>query len=143
MSDRTLVICKPDAVERGLVGEIVSRLERKGLRIVAMESRHIDEGTAGRHYAEHEGKSFYGDLVMFITRSPSVLMVVEGPEDTFKVVRTLMGVTNPRDAAPGTIRGDLAIELTENLVHGSDSPESAEREIAIFFPDLAGIRPNA
>jgi len=136
MSDRTLVICKPDAVERGLVGEIVSRLERKGLRIVAMESRHIDEGTAGRHYAEHEGKSFYGDLVMFITRSPSVLMVVEGPEDTFKVVRTLMGVTNPRDAAPGTIRGDLAIELTENLVHGSDSPESAKREIGIFFPGL-------
>ena len=136
MSDRTLVICKPDAVERGLVGEIVSRLERKGLRIVAMESRHIDEGTAGRHYAEHEGKSFYGDLVMFITRSPSVLMVVEGPEDTFKVVRTLMGVTNPRDAAPGTIRGDLAIELTENLVHGSDSPESARREIGIFFPGL-------
>ena len=136
MSDRTLVICKPDAVERGLVGEIVSRLERKGLRIVAMESRHIDEDTAGRHYAEHEGKSFYGDLVMFITRSPSVLMVVEGPEDTFKVVRTLMGVTNPRDAAPGTIRGDLAIELTENLVHGSDSPESARREIGIFFPGL-------
>jgi len=136
MSDRTLVICKPDAVERGLVGEIVSRLERKGLRIVAMESRHIDEGTAGRHYAEHEGKSFYGDLVMFITRSPSVLMAVEGPEDTFKVVRTLMGVTNPRDAAPGTIRGDLAIELTENLVHGSDSPESAKREIGIFFPGL-------
>ena len=134
--DRTLVICKPDAVERGLVGEIISRLERKGLRIVAMESRHIDEGTAGRHYAEHEGKSFYGDLVMFITRSPSVLMVVEGPEDTFKVVRTLMGVTNPRDAAPGTIRGDLAIELTENLVHGSDSPESAKREIGIFFPGL-------
>src|SRR3954469_7224739 len=131
--DRTLVICKPDAVERGLVGEIVSRLERKALGIVAMESRHIDEGTAGRHYAEHEGKPFYGDLVAFITRSPSVLIVVEGPEDTFKVVRTLMGVTNPRDAAPGTIRGDLAIEVTENLVHGSDSPESAEREIAIFF----------
>ena len=136
MSDRTLVICKPDAVERGLVGEIVGRLERKQLRIVAMELRTIDEETAGRHYAEHQGKPFYGDLVAFITRSPALLMVVEGPEDTFKVVRTMMGVTNPRDAAPGTIRGDLAIELTENLVHGSDSPESAKREIDIFFPSL-------
>jgi nucleoside-diphosphate kinase len=136
MSDRTLVICKPDAVERGLVGEIVSRLERKQLRIVAMELRHIDEAVAGRHYAEHEGKPFYGDLVAFITRSPAVVMVVEGPEETYKVVRTLMGVTNPRDAAPGTIRGDLAVELTENLVHGSDSPASAKREIDIFFPGL-------
>jgi nucleoside-diphosphate kinase len=136
MSDRTLVICKPDAVERGLVGEIVGRLERKQLRIVAMELRTIDEETAGRHYAEHQGKPFYGDLVSFITRSPAVLMVMEGPEDTFKVVRTMMGVTNPREAAPGTIRGDLAIELTENLVHGSDSPESAKREIDIFFPTL-------
>src|SRR6476646_1773452 len=136
--DRTLVICKPDAVERGLDGEIVGRHERKQLRIVAMELRRIDEGTAGRHYAEHQGKPFYGDLVSFITRSPSVLMVVEGPEETFKVVRTLLGVTNPRDAAPGTIRGDLAIELTENLVHGSDSPESAKREIDLFFPGLAG-----
>jgi len=134
--DRTLVICKPDAVERGLVGEIVSRLERKQLRIVAMELRQIDELIAGRHYAEHEGKPFFGDLVAFITRSPAVFMVVEGPEDTYKVVRTLMGVTNPREAAPGTIRGDLAVELTENLVHGSDSPESAKREIDIFFPSL-------
>ena len=134
--DRTLVICKPDAVERGLVGEIVSRLERKQLRIVAMELRQIDEEIAGRHYAEHQGKPFYGDLVAFITRAPAVLMVVEGPGDTYKVVRTLMGVTNPREAAPGTIRGDLAIELTENLVHGSDSPESAKREIDIFFPSL-------
>ena len=135
--DRTLVICKPDAVERGLVGEIVSRLERKGLGIVAMQQRQIDEEIAGRHYAEHEGKPFFGDLVAFITRGPAVFIVVEGPEDTFKVVRTLMVVTNPRDAAPGTIRGDLAIELTENLVHGSDSPESAAREIALFFPTLA------
>lgn len=136
MSDRTLVICKPDAVERGLVGEIVSRLERKQLRIAAMELRQIDEVIAGRHYEEHQGKPFFGDLVAFITRSPSVLMVVEGPEDTYKVVRTLMGVTNPKEAAPGTIRGDLAVELTENLVHGSDSPESAKREIDLFFPDL-------
>ena len=134
--DRTLVICKPDAVERGLVGEIVARLERKQLRIVAMELRQIDEEIAGRHYAEHEGKPFFADLVAFITRSPAMFMVVEGPEDTYKVVRTVMGVTNPRDAAPGTIRGDLAVELTENLVHGSDSPESAKREIDLFFPNL-------
>jgi nucleoside-diphosphate kinase len=134
--DRTLVICKPDAVERGLVGEIVSRLERKQLQLAAVELRRIDEETAGRHYAEHQGKPFYGDLVSFITRSPSVLMVVEGPEETYAVVRKLMGVTNPREAAPGTIRGDLAIQLTENLVHGSDSPESAKREIDIFFPGL-------
>jgi nucleoside-diphosphate kinase len=134
--DRTLVICKPDAVERGLVGEIVARLERRQLRLVAMELRRIDEETAGRHYAEHQGKPFYGDLVSFITRSPSVLMVVEGPEETYAVVRRMMGVTNPREAAPGTMRGDLAIELTENLVHGSDSPESATREIDIFFPSL-------
>jgi nucleoside-diphosphate kinase len=134
--DRTLVICKPDAVERHLVGEIVSRLEVKGLRLVAAELRHIDAETAGRHYAEHEGKPFYGELVAFITRSPSLVMVVEGPEGTWKVVRTLMGVTNPKEAAPGTIRGDLALETGENLVHGSDSPESAVREIAIFFPSL-------
>jgi nucleoside-diphosphate kinase len=132
--DRTLVICKPDAVERGLVGEIVGRLERKGLRLVATELRTIDAETAGRHYAEHQGKPFYDDLVAFITRSPALLMVVEGPGDTWQVVRSLMGATNPKDAAPGTIRGDLAIELTENLVHGSDSADSAAREIAIFFP---------
>ncbi len=134
--DRTLVICKPDAVERGMAGEIMGRLERKGLTLVAAELRRIDEATAARHYAEHVGKPFYGDLVAFITRSPSLVMVVEGPADTWKVVRTLMGSTNPREAAPGTIRGDLAVELTENLVHGSDSPESAEREIGIFFPNL-------
>src|SRR3954469_13264105 len=120
----------------GWAGETAPRLERKGLRLVAAELRTIDEETAGRHYAEHQGKPFYGDLVSFITRSPGLRRVVEGPEDTWKVVRTLMGVTNPRDAAPGTIRGDLAAELTENLVHGSDGPESAAREIAIFFPQL-------
>ena len=134
--DRTLVICKPDAVERGVSGEIIARLERKGLKLVAAELRRIDEATAAKHYAEHEGKAFYGDLVAFITRSPAMVMVVEGPADTWKVVRTMMGSTNPRDAAPGTIRGDLAVELTENLVHGSDSPESAAREIGIFFPNL-------
>jgi nucleoside-diphosphate kinase len=134
--NRTLVICKPDAVERGLAGEIISRLERKGLTLVAAELRRIDEATAARHYAEHEGKPFYGDLVSFICRSPVLVMVVEGPGDTWKVVRTLMGSTNPKDAAPGTIRGDLAVELTENLVHGSDSSDSAQREIGIFFPNL-------
>ena len=137
MADRTLVICKPDAVERGLVGEIIGRLERKGLTLAAAQLRTIDAETAGRHYEEHQGKPFYGDLVAFITRSPAMLMVVEGPEDTWKVVRNLMGTTNPIDAAPGTIRGDLAVELTENLVHGSDGPESAQREISIFFPGLA------
>ena len=134
--DRTFVICKPDAVERGLSGEIIARLERKGLRLVAAELRQIDEATATTHYGEHEGKPFFGDLVSFITRSPAVLLVVEGPEDTWQVVRTMMGATNPRDAAPGTIRGDLGILLTENLVHGSDSAASAEREITLFFPDL-------
>lgn len=132
MSDRTLVICKPDAVERRLVGEIVSRLERKGLRITEMRMLTIGKELAARHYAEHEGKPFYDELVEFITRGPVVVMVVEGP-DAQAVVRTLMGATNPRQAAPGTIRGDLAVELTENLVHGADSPESAEREIALFF----------
>jgi nucleoside-diphosphate kinase len=135
MTDRTLVLCKPDAVERRLVGEVISRLERKGLRIVALQQMTIDKELAGRHYAEHTDKPFFGDLVAFITRGPLVALVVEGPE-AYRVVRTLMGATNPRDAAPGTIRGDLAIELTENLVHGSDSEVSAAREIAIFFPDL-------
>jgi nucleoside-diphosphate kinase len=132
---RTLVLCKPDCVERGLVGEVVARLERKQLKIVALELRHLDEATAKQHYAEHDGKPFFPDLVAFITRSPLVAMVVEGPE-AYKVVRTLMGVTNPREAAPGTLRGDFAIELTENLVHGSDGDESAAREIALFFPNL-------
>ena len=133
---RTLVLCKPDAVERGLVGEIVARLERRSLRIVAMDLRRIDAEFAGRHYDEHRGKPFFDELVAFITRSPLVAMVVEGGDDTWQVVRMTMGATNPRDAAPGTIRGDLALETTENLVHGSDGPESAAREIALFFPDL-------
>jgi nucleoside-diphosphate kinase len=137
MTDRTLVLCKPDCVERGLVGEVVTRLERKQLKIVALELRLLEAATATRHYAEHEGKAFFADLVAFITRSPLVAVVAEGP-DAYKVVRTLMGTTNPREAAPGTIRGDLAIELTENLVHGSDGPESAAREIALFFPGLSG-----
>jgi nucleoside-diphosphate kinase len=134
-AERTLVLCKPDAVERGLVGEIVGRIERKGLTIVALELRNLDPATAKQHYAEHDGKPFFDDLVAFITRSPLVAMVVEGP-DAWKVMRLMMGTTNPREAAPGTIRGDLAIELTENLVHGSDGSESAAREIALFFPGL-------
>ncbi len=138
--DRTLVICKPDAVERGLVGEIIARFERRNLTIVAAELRQVDEATAARHYAEHEGKPFYGELIEFITRSPAMVLVVEGPEDTWKVVRTMMGPTNPREAPPGTIRGDLGILFTENLVHGSDSIDSAEREIDIWFPNLSATR---
>jgi nucleoside-diphosphate kinase len=134
--DRTLVLCKPDCVERGLVGEVISRIEGKGLKLVTLQLRSLDEATAKRHYAELESKPFFADLVQFVTRSPLVAMVVEGP-DAWKVVRTLMGATNPREAAPGTIRGDLAIDLTENLVHGSDGAESATREIAVFFPELA------
>ena len=134
--DRTLVIAKPDAVERGLVGEIISRFERKGLKLVAAELRTIDAETAGKHYEEHSEKPFFGELVEFITRSPAMVMVVEGPKDTWKVVRLMMGVTNPSESAPGTIRGDFGLIVTENLVHGSDSQESADREIGIFFPNL-------
>lgn len=134
---RTLVILKPDAVERGLVGEILARLERKQLRLVTAELRTIDVASATRHYAEHEGKPFFDSLLTFITRGPSLIVVIEGLDDTWKVVRTMIGATNPADAAPGTIRGDLAIAMSENLIHGSDSPDAAQREIAIFFPDLA------
>ena len=119
------------------MGEIISRIERKGLTLAAVEHRTITTEVASIHYVEHDGKPFFEDLVAFITRSPVVAMVVEGPDDTYKVVRTLMGATNPVDADPGTIRGDLAIEMGENLIHGSDAPESAEREIALFFPGLA------
>ncbi|MGI9598798.1 MAG: nucleoside-diphosphate kinase [Acidimicrobiales bacterium] len=134
---RTFIICKPDAVERGYVGRILDRFEQKGLKLVAGELRQLDEDVLSRHYAEHVGKGFYGDLVAFMSRSPAFLAVLEGPDDTFAIVRTLMGATNPNDAAPGTIRGDYGTMLTENLVHGSDSNESAVREIGIFFPDLA------
>lgn len=134
--DRTLVILKPDAVERGLVGTILNRFERKGLVVVAAELRKIDQDTARRHYAEHQGKPFFEDVVAFITRSPSMLLVLEGPTNTWKVVRQMMGATDPAAAEPGTIRGDLAIENPENLVHGSDSIESALREIDLFFPGL-------
>jgi nucleoside-diphosphate kinase len=136
MSDRTLVLLKPDAVERKLVGEIVSRFEQKNLDIVAMDLRTLDADTLARHYEEHVGKGFYDDLVEFMSRGPVVAMVIEGPEDTWEVVRSMMGTTNPAKAAPGTIRGDYGILFTENLVHGSDSLASAEREIGIFFPGL-------
>jgi nucleoside-diphosphate kinase len=136
MSDRTFVILKPDTIERRLVGEVVGRFERKGLKVVAMELRTLDTDTLARHYAEHVGKPFYADLVAFMSRGPVVTMVLEGPEDTALVVREMMGTTNPRKAAAGTIRGDLGTLFTENLVHGSDSPDSAAREIGIFFPHL-------
>ncbi len=136
MSDRTLVLFKPDTVERGLVGSVLSRFESKGLTIVAMELRRLDADTLARHYEEHVGKGFYADLVAFMSRGPVVALVLEGPENTWEVVRSMMGATNPRTAAPGTIRGDLGILFTENLVHGSDSLESAAREISIFFPNL-------
>ena len=137
---RTFVICKPDAVERGLVGEIIARIECKGLTLSRAELRTIDRDTAAVAYEEHDGKPFFEDLIDFITRSPAMLMVVEGPDDAgddiYAVVRNLMGATNPAAAAPGTIRGDLGLMVTENLVHGSDSTESAEREINIFFPGI-------
>jgi len=135
--DRTLVICKPDAVDRGLVGEIIGRLERKGFRLLRAELRQVDKETAAAHYAEHVGKPFYDSLIAHITRSPVLLAVVEGPPGTWQVVRTMMGATNPAQALPGTVRGDLGLSMTENLIHGSDSATSAQREIAIFFPDLA------
>jgi nucleoside-diphosphate kinase len=136
MPDRTLVILKPDAVERGLVGQILARFEQRGLVIAAMEMRQLDEVLLSRHYEEHQGKVFYADLVTFMSRGPVVTAAIEGPEETWRVVRDMMGATNPRNAAPGTIRGDFGIEFTENLIHGSDGPESAERELGLFFPDL-------
>jgi nucleoside-diphosphate kinase len=136
--NRTFVMCKPDAVERRLVGEIVNRLERKGLTLVAAELRSVDRDLAEAHYDEHRDKPFFGELVEFLTRSPVFAMVVEGPADnTFSLVRTLIGATKVDDAAPGTIRGDLATITTENLVHGSDAHDSARREIGLWFPDLA------
>ena len=130
---QTLVLCKPDAVERSLVGEIISRFEKKGLKIVALRMLIIGPDIAEKHYAEHVGKPFYDDLVDFIGRSPAVAMVIEGPEDTWEIVRKMMGATNAAQAEPGTIRGDFSALFTENLVHGSDSAESAKREIEIFF----------
>jgi nucleoside-diphosphate kinase len=135
MSSRTLVLLKPDAVRRGLVGDIISRFEAKGLSIVALDLRTIDAAKADEHYAEHVEKDFYPPLRGFVTSGPLLAMVLEGDE-AVEVVRALNGATDGRKAAPGTIRGDLSLSNRENLVHGSDSPESAEREIKIWFPDL-------
>jgi len=133
--NQTFIMCKPDAVERGLVGEIISRIERKGLRIVALELRTPDRSLAEAHYDEHRDKPFFGELVDFLTRGPVVAMIVEGPdEQTFHVMRTLIGKTKVEDAQPGSIRGDFATTTNENLVHGSDGTESAEREIGLWFP---------
>ena len=135
MSQRTLVLLKPDAVRRGLVGEVLRRFEAKGLSIVALEMRHIDAAKADEHYAEHVEKGFYPPLRDFVTSGPMIAAILEGDE-AVEVVRGLNGATDGRKAAPGTIRGDLSLSNRENLVHGSDSPESAEREIKIWFPDL-------
>jgi nucleoside-diphosphate kinase len=134
-TERTLVLVKPDGVRRGLAGEVISRLERKGLTLVAMELRTLSRETAEEHYGEHRERPFFGELVDFITGGPLVALVVEGPH-AVAGVRRLMGVTNPVEATPGSIRGDYALEIGQNLVHGSDSPESAAREIGIFFPRL-------
>ncbi len=135
MSERTLVLVKPDGVRRGLIGEVLSRIESKGLRIVAMDLRTLDTSTAETHYAEHSSKPFFGSLVEFITSGPLVALVAEGPR-AIEAFRSVAGATDPVRATPGTIRGDHALEVQENIVHGSDAPDSAEREIKIFFPDL-------
>jgi nucleoside-diphosphate kinase len=135
-SERTLVLVKPDGVARGLVGEVLGRLERRGLALVAIELRSLDRDTAQRHYAEHEGKPFFEALIAFITSGPLVAAVAEGPR-AIETWRAMMGPTDPVKAPSGTIRGDFGLIVTENLVHGSDSPESAAREIALFFPNLA------
>jgi nucleoside-diphosphate kinase len=135
LSERTLVLIKPDGVRRGLAGEVMARIERKGLRIVAMDLRTVGRDLAETHYAEHVEKPFYGSLVDFITSGPLVALVAEGPR-AIEAFRALAGATDPVKAAPGTIRGDYALEVQDNIVHGSDSPDSAEREIKIFFPEL-------
>lgn len=136
MSERTLVLVKPDGVNRGLIGEVISRIERKGLKLVALELRQVDRALAEQHYAEHDGKSFFNDLLEFITSGPVVAAVVEGPR-AITAFRQIAGGTDPVDkAAPGSIRGDYALETQFNLVHGSDSAESAGREIKLWFPDL-------
>jgi nucleoside-diphosphate kinase len=139
VTDRTFVMCKPDAVERGLVGEIVARIERKGFTLVAAELRSVERDLAEEHYAEHREKPFFGELVEFLTRSPVFAMVVAGPADnTFSLVRKMVGATKVDDAEPGTIRGDFAAITTENLVHASDSHDSVAREIKLWFPEVSG-----
>ncbi|HYM58410.1 MAG TPA: nucleoside-diphosphate kinase [Solirubrobacteraceae bacterium] len=134
--DRTLILVKPDAFARDLTGEIIARFERKGLRIAALRYMTMDVGLAEQHYAEHQGKPFFGELVSFITSGPLVAMVLEG-QDAVRAARQVIGATNPLEAAPGSIRGDFAVEVGQNMVHGSDSPESAAREAALFFPGPA------
>lgn len=136
MSERTLVLIKPDGVARGLVGEVLGRIERKGYKIVALEQRTLTRDIAENHYGEHKDKPFFNDLVTFITSAPLVAAVIEGNEAIVSW-RSMMGATNPVNAAPGTIRGDFATETQNNVTHGSDSPESAAREIALFFPGLS------
>jgi len=135
LPERTLILIKPDGVRRGLTGEVISRIERKGLRLIAMELVTVDRDTAETHYAEHTGKSFYVPLIDYITSGPTVALVAEGHR-AIEAFRALAGATDPIRAQLGTIRGDYALDVTQNIVHGSDSPESAEREIKIFFPDL-------
>ncbi len=130
--ERTLILIKPDAMQRGLAGEIIARLERRGLRLVALRLFQMDEALARRHYAEHEGKPFYRTLVDFITACPIVAAILEGP-NAVEIVRAAMGATDPRQATPGTIRGDYGLNITQNLIHGSDSSQSAQREIDLFF----------
>jgi nucleoside-diphosphate kinase len=132
--EHTLVIIKPDAVQRGLIGKIVDRFERRGLRLVALKLMHIDRALAERHYAVHQGKPFYDSLIEYITSAPVVVMVWEG-KDAIEVVRRTMGATNPTEAAPGTIRADFGLEIGRNLVHGSDAPETAEHEVSLFFDE--------
>ncbi len=133
--ERTLILVKPDAFARSLTGEIIARFERKGLRLGALRQLTMERELAERHYAEHEGKPFYGELVDFITSGPLVAMVLEG-ESAVAAARQVIGATNPVEAAPGSIRGDFAISVGQNMVHGSDSPESAAREVGLFFPEL-------
>jgi nucleoside-diphosphate kinase len=135
VADRTLILVKPDAFARGLTGEIIARFERKGLRLVALQQMTMERSLAEQHYAEHEGKPFYGELVEFITSGPLVAMVLEG-ERAVEAARQVIGATDPIEAAPGSIRGDFAVEVGQNMVHGSDSPESAAREVGLFFPGL-------
>jgi nucleoside-diphosphate kinase len=134
-ASKTLILIKPDAFERGLTGEVLARFERKGLRLVALRQLHVDKDLAGRHYAEHAEKPFYDELIEFITRGPLVAAVLEG-EQAVAAARQVIGATDPLEAVAGSIRGDFALEVTFNLVHGSDSGESAEREIALWFPEL-------
>ena len=136
MTERSFVMVKPDGVEAGLTGEIVSRIERRGLSILALEKTTMERTVAEEHYGEHRERPFFGELVDFIISGPVVMMAVEGPEGSVAALRTMMGPTNPMEAPPGTIRGDFALEVGQNVIHGSDSPESGVRELKLHFPEL-------